>query len=157
MRVPERVTRIADYGRGDLLVALGLSAFLVITLAATEQLHGRGNLLEAGTGVGVFCCLIPRRAHPQLAAVAAAVFFAVSALGPVDSIPDGLGYLVLVPVFLLAYSLGMDADQRRSLPPLLLLLAGLQVGNGVTTFHPIFLALTIGPWAFGLAVRSRSV
>ena len=157
MRAPERVTRIANYGQGDLLVALGLSAFLVISLAATGQLHGRGNLLEAGTGVGVFCCLIARRAHPQLAADAAATLFALSALGPVDAIPNGLGDLVAVPVFLLAYSLGTDADQRRSVPPLLVLLAGLQVGNGVTTFHPIFLALTIGPWAFGLAVRSRRV
>jgi signal transduction histidine kinase len=60
-----------------------------------------------------------------------------------------------VPVFLLSYSLGTDADQRRSVPPLLLLLAGLQVGNGVTTFNPIFWVLTIGPWALGLVIRSR--
>jgi signal transduction histidine kinase len=132
-----------------------LSAFLLITLAAAGLLHGRGNLLEAGTDVGVFCCLIPRRACPQLAADAAAVFFALSALGPEDVIPNGLGNLVAVPVFLLAYSLGTEADQRRSVPPLLLLLAGLQVGNGVTTFNPIFLVLTIGPWALGLVVRSR--
>lgn len=81
--------------------------------------------------------------------------FALSALGPVDAIPNGLGDLVAVPVFLLAYSLGTDADQRRSVPPLLLLLAGLQVANGVTTFNPVFLALTIGPWVLGLVVRSR--
>ena len=155
MRAPERLKSIADYGRGDLAIALALSAFLLIALAAAGLLHGRGNLLEAGTGVGVFCCLIPRRAHPQLAADAAAVFFALSALGPENVIPNGLGNLVAVPVFLLAYSLGTEADQRRSVPPLLLLLAGLQVGNGVTTFNPIFFVLTIGPWALGLVVRSR--
>ncbi len=155
MRAPERLKSVAGYGRGDLAIALALSAFLLIALAAAGLLHGRGNLLEAGTGVGVFCCLIPRRAHPQLAADAAAVFFALSALGPEDVIPNGLGNLVAVPVFLLAYSLGTEADQRRSVPPLLLLLAGLQVGNGVTTFNPIFLVLTIGPWALGLVVRSR--
>ena len=155
MRAPERVTRIAGYGSGDLLLALGLSAFLVISLAAAGVLHGRGNLFEAGTAVGVFCCLIARRAHPQLAADAAASMFALSALGSVDVIPNGLGNLVAVPVFLLAYSLGTDADQRRSVPSLLLLLAGLQVGNGVTTFNPIFFVLTIGPWAIGLVVASR--
>ncbi len=155
MRAPDRLRSIADYGRGDLLIAIGLSAFLVISLAAAGLLHGRGNLFEAATGVGVFCCLIPRRAYPQLAADAAAVFFAVSALGPEDVIPNGLGNLVAVPVFLLAYSLGTDAHQRRSVPPLLLLLAGLQLGNGVTTFNPIFFVLTIGPWALGLVVRSR--
>jgi signal transduction histidine kinase len=155
MHSPERVTRIAGYGRGDLWLALGLSAFLLISLAAAGLLHGRGNLLEAATGVGVFCCLIPRRAHPQLAADAAAILAALSALGSAEVIPNGLGNLVAVPVFLLSYSLGTDADQRRSVPPLLLLLAGLQVGNGVTTFNPIFWVLTIGPWALGLVVRSR--
>jgi signal transduction histidine kinase len=155
MRAPERIARIAGDGRGDLVLALGLSAFLVIALAAAGLLRGPGSLLEAGTGVGVFCCLIPRRAHPQLAAIAAAVFFALSALGPQDVIPNGLGNLVAVPVFALAYSLGTDADQRRSVPAVLILLAGLQAGNGLTTFNPIFLVLTIGPWALGLVVRSR--
>jgi len=150
-----RVTRIAGYGRGDLPLALGLSAFLVISLAASGALHGRGTLLEVGAAVGLFCCLIPRRDQPQLAADAAAVLFALSALGPADAIPNGLDDLVAVPVFLLAYSLGTDADQRRSVPPLLLLLAGLQLANGLTTFNPVFLALTIGPWALGLLVRSR--
>ena len=150
-----RVTRIAGYGRGDLLLALGLSAFLVLSLAAAGVLHGRANLFEVGAAVGVFCCLIPRRGQPQLAADAAAILLALSALGPVDAIPNGLGDLVAVPVILLAYSLGTDADQRRSVPPFLLLIAGLQVGNGVTTLHPLYLALTIGPWALGLLVRSR--
>jgi signal transduction histidine kinase len=154
MRAPERVTRVVGYGRGDLLIALGLSASLLIPMAAAGVLHGRGSLFEAGTGVGVYCCLIPRRAHPQLAAIAAAVFFALSALGPEQDIPNVLGNLVAVPVFVLAYSLGTDADQRRSVTSLLILLAGLQVGNGVT-FNPIFLVLTIGPWALGLVVRSR--
>ena len=50
----------------------------------------------------------------------------------------------------------IDADQRRSVPALLLLLAGQQVGNGVATFHPLVLVLTIGPWAFGLLARWRA-
>ena len=47
------LTRIAGYGRGDLLAALGLSAFLVIPLAAEGLLHGRANLFEVGAAVGV--------------------------------------------------------------------------------------------------------
>ena len=35
------------------------------------------------------------------------------------------------------------------------MLIGLQIGNGLTTFNPIFFVLTIGPWAIGLVVRSR--
>jgi signal transduction histidine kinase len=154
MRAPERVTRVIGYGRGDLLIALGLSAFLLIPMAAAGLLHGSGSLFEAGTGVGVYWCLIPRRAHPQLAAIAAAIFFAVSALGPEQDIPNVLGNLVAVPGFMLAYSLGTAADQRRSVTSLLILLAGLQAGNGVT-FNPIFWVLTIGPWALGLVARSR--
>ncbi|HEX4094877.1 MAG TPA: histidine kinase [Trebonia sp.] len=155
MRVPERVTRIAGDWRGDLVLALGLSLFLLIGLAAAGLLESAGNWFEALTAVGLFCCLIPRLAHPQLAAVGAAACNALSAIGSIDVIPNGLGNIVAVPVFLLAYSLGTAADQRRSLVALALLLIGLQVGNGVTTFNPIFWVLTIGPWALGLVVTSR--
>jgi signal transduction histidine kinase len=37
----------------------------------------------------------------------------------------------------------------------LLLIIGLQLGNGLTTFNPIFFVLTIGPCAVGVVVRSR--
>ena len=154
MRAPERVTRVAGNGRGDLLIALGLSACLLIPMAAAGLLHDRGTLFEAGTEVGIYCCLIPRRAHPQLAVIAAAVFFAVSALGPEQDIPNAPSNLVAVPGFLLTYSLGTAADQRRSVTSLLILLAGLEVSNGVT-FNPLFLVLTIGPWALGRVVVSR--
>jgi signal transduction histidine kinase len=155
MRAPERISRIAADGRGDLLIAFGLSAFLLIPMAVAGLLRSPGPLFEAATGVGVFCCLIPRRAHPQLTSIAAAIFFAVSALGSEQDIPNALGNLIAVPIFMLAYSLGTQADQRRSVPSLLLLLAGLQLSNGVTTFNPIFWVLTIGPWALGLVVASR--
>ena len=114
----------------------------------------RGTLFEAGTGVGIYCCLIPRRAHPQLAAIAMAAFFAVSALGPEQNIPDVFGNLVAVPGFMVAYSLGTAADQRRSVTSLLILLAGLQLSNGLA-FNPLFWVLTIGPWAIGRVVVSR--
>jgi hypothetical protein len=140
---------------GDLLLAIGLSATLVISLAAADLLQGADNLLETACAVGAFCCLIPRRADPQLSAIAAAILFAVSAaLGSLATIPGELGGLIAVPACLLAYSLGTQADQRRSIVALLLLTVGLQIANGRTTFNPIFAALTIGPWAVGLVVRS---
>jgi signal transduction histidine kinase len=152
MRARDRISRIAGGWRGDALVALGLSAFLLVFLAVQGLLHGAHNLLEAGCAAGVFGCVIVRRAHPQLAAVAAAICLAVAALGSSASMP---GSLILVPVFMLAYSLGTAADLRRSLPALLLLFIGLQLANGLTTFNPIIEVLTIGPWAVGLVVRSR--
>ena len=155
MRAPESVSRIADDGSADLLLAIGLSAFLVISLAAEDLLRGADNLLQAACAVGVFCCLIPRRADPQLSALAAAILFAVSALGSLSTIPDALGNVIVVPIFLLAYSLGTAADQRRSMVIVVLLVVGLQLQNGLTRFNPIFFVLTIGPWALGLVVRSR--
>jgi signal transduction histidine kinase len=152
MRARDRISRIAGGWRGDALVALGLSAFLLVFLAVQGLLHGANNLLEAGCAIGVFGCIIVRRAHPQLAAAAAAICLAVAALGSSASMP---GSLILVPVFMLAYSLGTAADLRRSLPALLLLFIGLQLANGLSTFNPIIEVLTIGPWAVGLVVRSR--
>ena len=62
MSGPERPSRAAGGVSGDLLVALGLSATLVIYLAAVDLLHGADNLLETACAVGAFCCLIARRA-----------------------------------------------------------------------------------------------
>jgi hypothetical protein len=133
---PERPSRIPGGVSGELLLAIGLSATLVISLAAEDLLHGADNLLETACAVGAFCCLIPRRADPQLSAIAAAILFAASAaLGSLATIPSELGDLIAVPAFLL-------------------LTVGLQIANGRTTFNLIFLVLTIVPWAAGLVVRS---
>jgi signal transduction histidine kinase len=152
MRVPDGFARVARDWRGDALAALGLIAFQLIFLAAQGLLHGANNLLETGCVILGFSCLILRRAHPQLAAVAAGTCFAASALGSSAFIP---GSLVLVPVFMLAYSLGSAADQGRSVLALLFLGFSLQLANGLTQFNPIIVVLTIGPWAVGLVVRSR--
>jgi hypothetical protein len=97
---------------GDLFLAIGLSVTLVVSLAAEDLLRGADNLLETACAVGAFCCLIPRRADPQLSAIAAAILFAASAaLGSLATIPSELGDLIAVPAFLLAYSLG---DPGRS-------------------------------------------
>jgi hypothetical protein len=155
MSVPERPSRRSGGVSGDLLLAIGLSATLVISLAAEDLLRGADNLLETACAVGAFCCLIPRRADPQLSAIAAAILFAASAaLGSLGTIPGELGELIAIPAALLAYSLG---TQRRSITALLLLTIGLQIANGRTAFSLLFLALTIGPYAVGLVVRSGRV
>ena len=66
------------------------------------------------------------------------------------AIPNGLGNLVAVPVFLLGYSLGTAADQRRSLAALLLP-AGRPAGRERPDHvQPDLLGCsTIGPWAIG--------
>jgi hypothetical protein len=155
MSVPERPSRRSGGVSGDLLLAIGLSATLVISLAAEDLLRGADNLLETVCAVGAFCCLIPRRADPQLSAIAAAILFAASAaLGSLATIPGELGELIAIPAALLAYSLG---TQRRSITALLLLTIGLQVANGRSTFSLLFLAVTIAPYAVGLVVRSGRV
>jgi hypothetical protein len=142
----------------DLILAIALSVILVIFLAAEDLLHGADNLLDTACAIGAFFCLVPRRADPQLSAIAAAIVFALSAaLGSLATIPSQLGDLIAVPVVLLAYSLGTEADQRRSIVALLLLGAGLQIANGVTTFNLLFFLATVLPWAAGRVVRSGRV
>jgi signal transduction histidine kinase len=150
MRTPDRISRIAGGRRADVLVALGLSAFLLTYLNVQGLLHGANNLLETGCSVGVFGCVIMRRSHPELAAVLAGGCLAVAALGSSAALP---GSLILVPVVLLAYSLGTAADLKRSVLALGILGAGLQLSAG--QFNPIVVVLTIGPWAVGLVIRSR--
>jgi signal transduction histidine kinase len=152
MRAPDRISRIAGGWRGDAIVAVGLIASLLLILAAQGTLRGANNLLETGCGVAVFCCVIVRRAHPQMAAVAAAVCLAVA--GVAGSSADMPGSLILVPVFMLSYSLGADADLGRSVLALLLLAVGLQLAVGAQ-FNPFVVVITIGAWAVGLVVRSR--
>jgi signal transduction histidine kinase len=150
MRAPDRISRIAGGRRADVLVALGLTAFLLIYLIARGMLHGANNLLETGCGLGVFGCVIVRRSHPQVAAVVAGGCLTAAVLGSSAAFP---GSLILVPVLLLAYSLGTAADPRRSVFALVILGTGLQLSAG--QFNPIVEVLTIGPWAVGLVVRSR--
>ena len=158
MSDPERPSGNTGGVGSDLILAIALSAILVISLASEGLLRGADNLLETACAIGAFCCLIPRRADPQLSAIAAAIVFAISAaLGSLATIPSELGDLIAVPAFLLAYSLGTEADQRRSIIALLLLTVGLQIANGVTTFNLLFFSPTIGPWAAGRVVRSGRV
>jgi signal transduction histidine kinase len=150
MRIPDRIGRLTGDWRGDALLAGSLAAFMVVYLLVQGKLNSANNVFEVCCGALVFGSLAVRRAHPWLAAIVAAAGLAATALGSVGDLPDAVG---LVPVFVLAYTLGTSGG--RSVPVLLLLMAGLQVANGPTVFNPIVPVLTIGPWAVGLFVRSR--
>jgi signal transduction histidine kinase len=150
MRIPDRIERIIGDWRGDAALAGALTAFALVYLIAQAKLNSANNVFEVCCAAVVFGSLALRRAHPGLAAVVAAGGLAATALGSLADLPDAVG---LVPVFVLAYTLG--AASGRSVPALLLLMAGLQVASGPAVFNPIVFVLTIGPWAVGLYVRSR--
>jgi signal transduction histidine kinase len=154
MRAPERFARIAGDWRGDLLLAVALSVVTIAGAAAAGLLHGTVNLLVVACGLVLFGSIVPRRAHPQLAAVATAAAAAVTGLWPTNQLLNDADNVFAVPVMLVAYSLGTAANQRRSLPALALFILGLELSDDLT-FNPILWVLTIGPWAVGLVVRSR--
>lgn len=150
MRIADRILRLARDWRGDAVLAGALIAFVLVVVIARGQLNSASNVLEVCCGAVVTGCVAIRRAHPSLAAITAGALLAATDLGSSADLP---GALILVPVFVLAYTLGTAAG--RPVPALLLLIAGLQVANGPTVFNPIIPVLTIGPWAVGLYVRSR--
>jgi signal transduction histidine kinase len=151
MRIPDRLGRLTGDWRGDVLLAGALTTFVLVLLIVQGKLNSANNVFEVCCAVLVFGCVAIRRAHPSLAAIVAAACLAATALGSSADLP---GAVVLVPVFVIAYSLGTAAGYS-AIPALLLLMAGLQVANGPTVFNPIVFVLTIGPWAVGLFVRSR--
>jgi signal transduction histidine kinase len=158
MRARDRIWQIAGSWRGDVVVAIALIALLLVALGTRGLLHGAKNLLETGWLAGACACIVARRAHPQLAAFAAAVCLMVAGLAGstsgVAEAPGALGSLILVPIFMLAYSLGVAGDLGRSLFALLILSAGVQL-LPPPQFNPFVVVVTIGPWAVGLVVRSR--
>jgi signal transduction histidine kinase len=155
MRIPDRVWRVTGDWRGDAALAGVLTVFALVFMIAQAKLNTANNVFEVCCAAVVFGSLAIRRAHPYLATIVAAVGLAATALGSFTNLPDAVG---LVPVFVLAYTLGtctLGTASGRSVLALLLLMAGLQVATGPTVFNPIVFVLTIGPWAVGLYVRSR--
>ena len=146
-----RLRRVAGSWRGDAILALALIMILLSRDMATGLLSGARGLLGAACAAGVCGCLIVRRAHPGVAAAAAAVLLGVMAVAGSAS---GQPFSVLfVAVFALAYSLGAVGGPARSGLVALLLIAGLQLAVG--QFNPFVAMVTAGPWAAGLVVRSR--
>src|SRR5258708_29595112 len=146
-----RLRRVADSWRGDAILALVLVMILLARDAATGVLSDARGVPGVACSAVVCGCLIVRRAHPRLAAAAAAVL--VGVMGATGSASGQPFALLFVAVFAFAYSLGADGRLARSGLVLLLLIAGLQLGVG--QFNPFVAMVTIGPWAAGLVVRSR--
>lgn len=157
MQAHDRLVRDLTSWRADAALASCLSVLVVAPVAARGLLSGTNNVLETLAGVAICASILLRRIHPQLAAGVGGVFLALTALGSLASIPDPAITLILVPVFLLAYSLGAAAaDLKLSALTLVFLTGGLQLAAGPTVFNPFVIVSTVGPWAIGLVVRSRS-
>jgi signal transduction histidine kinase len=151
MRVRDRAARVAGDWRADAIVAGGLITVLLVVLAAQGLLRGTASQLEAACGAAACGCVAPRRAFPQLSAVAASACMATAGLAGLSaSWPRSL---LFVPTFMLAYALGTSASRWPSVLGLVLLVTGLQLA--VAQFNPFVLVVTFGPWAAGLVVRSR--
>jgi hypothetical protein len=109
MRAHDRLVRDLSSWRADAALATCLSVSVVALVAAHGLLSGTNDVLETLAGVAICASIVLRGIQPQLAAGVGAVFLALAALGSVASIPDAAITLILVPVFLLAYSLGAAA------------------------------------------------
>ncbi len=152
---PERIARIAGSWHADALVAAACSIVVLSYEVAAAPVRGSHTMLETCLGIAFCGTIVARRAHPKLAAAAAACCAALMSLG---SFPDVPGDALLVPLLLLAYSLGTDPDWGRAALTLVLLGAGVQLGtgaDGVAVVNPFIVVSVLGPWAIGLVVRSR--
>jgi signal transduction histidine kinase len=151
MRAPERIQRFLGDWHADAVLAAGLGLGTTLYVAATGLLHGWGNILAACCGVGLIACILPRRAYPRLAAVAAGCLLALASLGNIAQLPS----VPLVAVYLLAYSLGTADNVGWSILALAVLGLGTQMAAGISVFNPFIVVGTAGPFALGLVVRSR--
>ncbi len=151
MRAPERVLRFLGDWHADAVLAAGLGLGTACYAAAAGLLHGWSNIFAACCCLGLIGCLVPRRRHPRLAAVAAGCFLALACLGNVAAMPS----VPLVAVYLLAYSLGTAGGTGWSVLALAVLGLGAQLTAGISVFNPFIVVGTVGPFALGLVVRSR--
>lgn len=155
MPPPERLARIWGSWRGDALVA-GAASVLVLCYEVVSVPARDGHvLLETCVGVAFCATLVARRAHPKLAATAAAGCAALMSVGSGPVVPGGA---LLVPLLLLAYSLGTDQHWGQAVMVLAVLGVGVQVGvgpDGAAIVNPFVVVCVLGPWAAGLVIRSR--
>jgi signal transduction histidine kinase len=153
---PERIARIPGSWRGDALVAAAVSILvLCYEVVAAVRVHDSHALLETCLGIAFSGSIIARRGHPKPAATAAAGCAALMSLGSGPVVPGGA---LVLPLLLLAYSLGTDRDWRRAALALAVLGVGVQVAigpDGTGIVNPFVVVCVIGPWAVGLVVRSQ--
>jgi signal transduction histidine kinase len=152
---PDSVTGAAgrlDSVAGDAAIAVGCIVTLIGLLAAEGQLTGWRHLLVAGLAVAICTTPVARRGHPLLAATAAALLCSIAALPGLNTNADGFD-VVIVPVFMLSYSLGADRRLVRSVAALLILGGGVQLAVG--PWNPFIVVVLVGPLALGTIGRSR--
>jgi signal transduction histidine kinase len=152
MRAPDRFRRFLGSWRADAVLAAGLGAGTAGYIAALGLWHGWKNAFTACCILAVIGCIVPRRAYPRLAAVAAGCLMALAPLGNLAPMPSSPPF---VAVFLLAYSLGTADEAVRSLLALACLGLGSQIADGISVFNPFIVVGTAGPFALGLVMRSR--
>ncbi len=138
--------------RADAILAAGLAIGTPLYLAALGQLHGTNVIYQNGCATGIYACLIPRRAYPRLAALAAACFLVVASLGNTGPLPDGPTALVIL---LLGYTLGTTDGIWLSAAAQLCLGLATQRASGFFVFNPFIVVGIVGSFALGLVVRSR--
>jgi signal transduction histidine kinase len=152
---PERFARISSSWRGDTLAAAAVSILVLCYEVLEAPIHDSHVLLETCLGIAFCGSIIARRGHPKLAATAAAGCAALMSLGSGPVVPGGA---LVLPLLLLAYSLGTDQDWGRAILVLALLGVGVQLGvgpDGAAVVNPFVVVSVLGPWAAGLVVRSR--
>jgi signal transduction histidine kinase len=152
MRARDRAARLLGSWHADAILAAGMALGTVLYVAAQGLLHGANNVFETSCGVGIIACIVARRGHPRLAALAAAGILALASLGNLAPMPTSPP---LVAIFLLAYSLGTADGLGWSVLALVGLGLGTQMANGISVFNPFIVVGTVGPFGLGLVVRSR--
>jgi signal transduction histidine kinase len=152
MRARDRFARLLGSWRADAVLAAGMALGTVLYVAAQGLLHGANNVLETGCGIAIIGCIVPRRSHPRLAALAAGGLLALASAGNINPVPTSPP---MVAIFLLGYSLGTADGLGWSVLALAGLGLGTQLANGITVFNPFIVVGTIGPFGLGLVMRSR--
>jgi signal transduction histidine kinase len=148
MRTRDRLTRFLGSWRSDAVLAAGLSGIQVAWAAEQGTLHGLNNLIE----IGIIASSVARRRSPKLAALAASGFMLLTLLGKGSHLPYEP---YAVAILLLAYSLGTADDVGWCALVMVIMQVCLQALDGITVFNPSVPLAVLGPWALGLAVRSR--
>jgi signal transduction histidine kinase len=152
MRARDRLARQLGSWRADAVLAAGMALGTVLYVAAQGLLHGANNVLETGCGIAIIACIVPRRSHPRLAALAAGGLLALASAGNINPMPTSPP---MVAIFLLGYSLGTADGLGWSVLALAGLGLGTQLANGITVFNPFIVVGIVGPFGLGLVVRSR--
>ncbi|MHB1535387.1 MAG: sensor histidine kinase [Acidimicrobiales bacterium] len=144
--------QIAASWRTDAVFAAGLGVGLLTYQAAAATFDPADWTLPVRVVLG--CGAIAGR---RLWPVAAAAVFAggslmVRGFGHAHLL-DGPTNLLLIAVFMVAYTLGTRSGWAAGLGSVVVISAGLQAGS--PSFNPFLLAIAFGPWLAGRVVNSR--